>query len=78
MIQYGSSETELVGGGRSSLAIGVINNLLACEELIDSIIGKAEDLLLRSLPLAPMFANYWHFCGEKWRGDKECSSTRRT
>ncbi|MDO8670745.1 MAG: nitronate monooxygenase [Dehalococcoidia bacterium] len=52
-----SNDTELVGGGLPSLAIGVIDNVPTCKELIDSIIAEAEELLLRSGPLARILAN---------------------
>ncbi|MBI2865180.1 MAG: nitronate monooxygenase [Chloroflexi bacterium] len=50
-------EAELVGAGLPSLAIGVIDDVPTCKQLVDGIIGEAEELLLRSGPLARILAN---------------------
>ncbi|MBI2865179.1 MAG: nitronate monooxygenase [Chloroflexi bacterium] len=53
----GLSDTEIVGGALPSLAIGVIDGVPTCKQLIDGIIGEAEELLLRSGPLARILAD---------------------
>ncbi len=49
-------EAVRVGGAAGSLAVGVIDAVPTCRELIETIMEEAEDLLLRSGPLARLLS----------------------
>ncbi|MBI4579045.1 MAG: nitronate monooxygenase [Planctomycetes bacterium] len=56
-VEMGSDAGELVGAGHPSLAVGVIDSVPTCKELIDGIVAEAEELLRRSGPLARILAS---------------------
>jgi nitronate monooxygenase len=47
-----SPEDVAVGGAAGSLAVGVIDDVPTCQELIEGIMSEAEELLIKSGPLA--------------------------